>query len=110
MDASALYPHGHHPVNLDFSPDLKSPVDPLPRSKHSVQYYYVDFGISSHFPSDSPSMMVTGVFGRNQNVPELSETVPYDPYKVDIFSMGQVFEEAFTKACISPHHIPCVMS
>ena len=100
MDASALYPRGHHPINLEFSPDLKTPVDPLPRAKHGVRYYYVDFGISSHIPPGSPSL-VTGVFGRNQNVPELSETVPYDPFKVDIFSMGEVFEEAFAKVCRS---------
>ncbi|VDB85820.1 unnamed protein product [Peniophora sp. CBMAI 1063] len=97
MDASALYPHGHHPINLDFTPDLKSPVRPLSRSKHSVRYCYVDFGISSYFPPGTPSTLVTGIFGRNQNVPELSETVPYDPFKVDIFSVGQVFEEAFAK-------------
>lgn len=97
MDASSLYPNGHHPVNLDFSFDLKTTVDPLHRSKHTVRYYYVDFGISTYFPSTSASTLVTGIFGRNQNVPELSDTVPYDPFKVDIFSMGQVFEELFIK-------------
>ncbi|KZV68671.1 hypothetical protein PENSPDRAFT_609701 [Peniophora sp. CONT] len=97
MDASSLYPNGHHPVNLDFSSDFKTIVDPLRRSKHTVRYYYVDFGISTYFPSTSTSTLVTGIFGRNQNVPELSDIVPYDPFKVDIFSMGQVFEELFIK-------------
>ncbi|VDB85842.1 unnamed protein product [Peniophora sp. CBMAI 1063] len=99
VDASALYPNGHHPIKLEFSSDYRKVVRPLPRSKHGVRYYYVDFGISSHIPpnSSSASNLVTGVFGRNQNVPELSDSVPYDPLKVDIFSMGQVFEELFTK-------------
>ncbi|KZV68674.1 hypothetical protein PENSPDRAFT_652984 [Peniophora sp. CONT] len=96
MDASALYPNGHHPTKLDFTPDYRKVVRPLPRAKHGVRYYYVDFGISSHIPSGSPSSLVTGIFGRNQKVPELSDTVPYDPFKVDIFSMGQVFEQTFT--------------
>ncbi|VDB85840.1 unnamed protein product [Peniophora sp. CBMAI 1063] len=97
VDASSLYPNGHHPTKLDFSPDYSKVVRPLPRSKHKVHYYYVDFGISSHIPPGSASALVTGIFGRNQKVPELSDTVPYDPYKVDVFSMGQVFEQAFVK-------------
>ena len=99
MDASALYPDGHHPTKLDFSPDYSKVARPLPRFKHNVHYYYVDFGISSHIPTGSPpaQSLVTGIFGRNREVPELSDTVPYDPFKVDIFSMGQVFEEVFVK-------------
>ncbi|KZV68700.1 hypothetical protein PENSPDRAFT_753942 [Peniophora sp. CONT] len=97
VDASALFPDGHHPIKLEFTPDYRKVVRPLPRSKDDVRDYYVDFGISSHIPSGSPSVLVTGISGRNQNVSGLSETVPYDPFKVDIFSMGQVFEEVFTK-------------
>ena len=99
MDASALYPEGHHPTKLGYSPDYSHIVRPLSRFKDSVHYYYVDFGISSHIPPGTPQAqaLVTGIFGRNQNVPELSVTIPYDPFKVDIFSMGEVFEDLLVK-------------
>ena len=100
VDASALYPSGYHPCKLEFTPDCRKVVRPLLRSKHAVRYYYDDFGISSHITPGS-SKLVTGRFGRNRRVPELSKTVPYDPFKVDIFSMGQVFEEFFTEVCFS---------
>jgi hypothetical protein len=34
--------------------------------------------------------LVLGVAGRDQDVPELSNNVPYDPFKVDIFTIGNV--------------------
>ena len=103
MDASSLYPHSHHPTKLDFSPDYTKVVRPLPRKKNTVKYYYVDFGISSYIPSDADpaQKLVTGRFGRNRNVTELSDTVPYDPFKVDISSMGELFEEIFLEVRFS---------
>ncbi|KZV68675.1 hypothetical protein PENSPDRAFT_609710 [Peniophora sp. CONT] len=97
IEASALYPQGHHPVKLEMLPDLSGLAPALPRWKLGVRYLYVDFGISTYFPPGSTQRLVTGILGRNQNVPELSKTVPYDPFKVDIFSLGQVFERVFTK-------------
>lgn len=84
-------------------PDLSGLAPILPCCKLGVRYLYVDFGISTYFPPGSKQRLVTGILGRNQNVPELSKTVPYDPFKVDIFSLGQVFERVFTDvSCRKP--------
>lgn len=93
MDAKALYPKGFHPMSHNRLPDAQDSAPILPRSTAYITYYYVDFGISTFIPHDSPTRMVTGVFGRDQEVPELSGEIPYDPFKVDVFILANVFTE-----------------
>ena len=95
MDAKALYPKGFHPVYPHNLPDLSDDAPTLPRALFAVKYYFVDFGISSYIPPDSQEQHVLGDFGRDQDVPELSTTVPYDPFKVDVFILGNLFEKVF---------------
>ncbi len=94
MDAACLYPGGHHPVRRNYSPDALYEVMPLPRAGRSVTYMYIDFGLSTWFaPGASP--LVVGRVGRDKEAPELSSTVPYDPFKVDIYSLGNLFYKDF---------------
>ncbi|KAI9059871.1 hypothetical protein FKP32DRAFT_1093163 [Trametes sanguinea] len=92
MDGRSLYPHGHHPVWRDRSPDAIEDLIPLARIDHPVKYYYVDFGLSVRF-SPGESTLVVGDVGRDASVPELSSTVPYNGYKVDIYALGTFFEK-----------------
>lgn len=89
MDARELYPMGHHPIHLGFSPDVQTSVYPLPRSGRNVRCYYIDFGLSSRFLPGS-STLVIGDVGRTE-APEHSETVPYDAFKVDIYALGHLY-------------------
>ena len=95
MDAKALYPEGFHPVFPHRRPNGKGRAPILPRDACPIKYYYVDFGISSFFPPDSSDKLVVGTLGRDQDVPELSKSVPYDPYKVDVFILGNFFRTQF---------------
>lgn len=95
MDAAALYPEGFHPVMSDMSFDLTSSAKVLSRSSARVTYYFVDFGISSLFTHDSTSRLVLGIDGIEKTVPELSVTVPYDPFKTDIYIFGALFHREF---------------
>ena len=97
MDANCLFPRSFHPVYMDELPDLSDNAPVLRREKAAVKYYYVDFGISSHIPPDSDDKLVVGQLGRDQDVPELSATVPYDPFKVDIFIIGNLLCTEFDK-------------
>jgi hypothetical protein len=90
MDAAHMYPLGFHPVNDIFLDDLITLAPVIPRLEVGVKYYFVDYGISSYFPAGSQRELVLGIAGRDQNVPELSKNVPYDPFKVDIFTIGNV--------------------
>ncbi|KAG8918139.1 hypothetical protein FRC02_002590 [Tulasnella sp. 418] len=94
MDARALYPGGWHPQqqNRHRSGRLMSDSwQPKRRSVGGVHYYFIDFGISSLNQNE-----VTGTRGQLK-APELSDTVPYNPYKVDIWLLGQSYYHMITE-------------
>ena len=93
VDGSPLYPQGFHPVHIHRSYDFTSTLHPLQRSEHPVKYYFIDFGISSRF-QDGQSPLVLGTQGRDK-APELSKTIPYNAFQVDIWMLGRVFEQEF---------------
>ncbi|KAI0657805.1 kinase-like domain-containing protein [Cubamyces menziesii] len=92
MDGRSLYPEGHHPVWRGRSLDAIEDLVPLHRIDRSVKYFYVDFGLSVRFAPDAPTLVV-GDVGRDAEVPELSSTVPYDPFKADIYALGNLFDK-----------------
>ncbi|KAI0669514.1 kinase-like domain-containing protein [Trametes maxima] len=94
MDAKSLYPEGHHPVRLGYSPDALYKIAALPRTGRSIRYLYIDFGLSQKFPPGAPPLVI-GRVGRDKDVPELSENVPYDAFKVDIFALGNLWSKEF---------------
>lgn len=95
MDAAALYPAGFHPIQQDWSPDYTTSARVLPRTTSNVKYYFTDFGISRRFEADDDNRLVVGNKGLDQTLPELSDTVHYDPFKADIYFLGNVFKERF---------------
>jgi hypothetical protein len=101
MDATNMYPLGFHPVRDRFLDDVSTRAPVIPRSYVEVKYYFVDYGISSYFPPGSQRELVLGTAGRDQDVPELSDEVPYDPFKVDIFTIGNVFHQLFHEVRLS---------
>lgn len=100
MDADAMYPEGFHPVNYMYKRDYSGWATYLPRSVAGVRYYFADFGISVHIPEDEPQKLTVGVLGRDQEPPELSETVAYDPFKLDIFIIGNMLKREFCDVVI----------
>ncbi|KAJ7162361.1 kinase-like domain-containing protein, partial [Mycena filopes] len=53
-----------------------------------VDYYYIDFGLSSYHPAGNDAAVRVGTLRTFPTIPELSQTVPYNPFKVDIFQLG----------------------
>ncbi|KAJ7450258.1 kinase-like domain-containing protein [Mycena galericulata] len=89
MDESKVVPKGSHFVdprthtgfhNL-FSWNERCSVGP-------VDYYYIDFGLSLRFPDGKDSARHLGTLRTFPTIPELSQTVPYNPFKVDVFQLG----------------------
>ena len=103
MDASAMFPHGSHPINDVFLPDGRTIAHPLARTSVHVRYYFVDYGISTYIPPDVHPKLVLGTLGRDQEVPELSNEVPYDPFKVDVFILGHVFKDMILQVSADCH-------
>ena len=115
MDADGMYSEGFHPVNITLLPDGRRLAHPTPRefARPPVKYYFVDFGISVLLPRNAPSRHVVGLDGLDRDVPELSSTQPYDPFKVDIFIIGNTLRRKILQVscCLTakfavPDHIP----
>ncbi|OJT09380.1 hypothetical protein TRAPUB_14162 [Trametes pubescens] len=95
MDASAMFPQGFHPMKELSLPDISGSAPILHRVDVPIRYYFIDFGISSRFATNQGPTLVLGTQGLDDEVPELSDTVPYDPFKTDIFIIGNVFRQQF---------------
>ena len=106
MDPGEMYPEGFHPVQVAYKRNYSGIADYLPRSAVGVKYYFADFGISSHIPDTGHAGLVTGGAGRDRDPPELSPTVPYDPFRLDIFIIGNMFKQEFCDVIISCFVVP----
>ncbi|KAF4613654.1 hypothetical protein D9613_008112 [Agrocybe pediades] len=62
-------------------------------SVRPVQYYIIDFGLSSRHQSNDAHDQVPGKHGQDKTVPEQSDTVPYNPFKLDVYQLGNVINE-----------------
>jgi len=94
MDATPLYPDGFHPAAQQLT------IDALDVAKHrqrcdvaEIKYYILDFGLSSRFEDSTQPRLVRGTTIQDHEVPELSDTTPYDPFPVDVFTLGNVFKQ-----------------
>lgn len=88
MDGRKLYPHGWHPQRRSFYPNGK-PMrcgDPSRTVVGGVRYYFIDFGVSTKDQDE-----VLGIHGQELS-PELSDTVPYNPYKLDVYILGMAYQ------------------
>lgn len=97
MDGHPLYPKGFHPSWKDRLPDNVSKHAPyiLQREAGSVRYYIVDFGESSYFPDPNVRRRVRGSRAADGEVPELDNLRMYDPFPVDVFTLGNVYKRNF---------------
>ncbi|KAJ7685980.1 hypothetical protein B0H17DRAFT_940873 [Mycena rosella] len=102
VDASPTIPGGFHFIRAYTSDGVHDLTryrgdDSQPRliktrtDAGPMKYYYTDFELAVHFPSFEARGLVTGYVGHLRNlVPELSDTVPYDPFKVDVRLVGEM--------------------
>ncbi|KAJ7439875.1 kinase-like domain-containing protein, partial [Mycena galericulata] len=94
MDESRVVPDGSH----FFMPRTHSGFLRLFRWKNRcsvgpINYYYIDFGLSIHFPDGKATASTVGTLRTFPTIPELSLTVPYDPFKVDIYQLGLTIQK-----------------
>ncbi|KAG8869656.1 hypothetical protein FRB97_004377 [Tulasnella sp. 331] len=88
MDARGMFPKGWHPQQWTREPngkDLKG-QNSTRTAAGGVRYYFIDFGISTR-GNDS----VLGLDGQEE-APELSDDVPYNPYKLDVYILGMMYK------------------
>ena len=100
MDADAMYPEGFHAVVPEYKVDYSGPAKHTSRTDAKVKYYFIDFGISVHIPENVSPKLATGLLGRDRDPPELSKEEPYDPFKLDIFIIGNMLRLEFQEVRI----------
>ncbi|PBK68602.1 hypothetical protein ARMSODRAFT_937159 [Armillaria solidipes] len=98
MDHRCVIPNGFHfamddshdGVTRGLCTELRCRVAP-------VNYYYIDFEFDQRFPEGIEKATVSGIVG--QRVPEMkiSDDVPYNPFKADVYQLGKtmlmIFED-----------------
>ena len=96
MAGDALYPLGFHPSRQTLT--LLAEDDAKSRRRREVgyvKYHIIDFGISTYFADPDVPRLVLGDDGQDQEVPEIHIAQRYDPFKVDIFTLGNQFRHTF---------------
>ena len=105
MDANAMYPDGYHPIALNRKKDHSALAKYRSRATAGARYYYVDFGISVHVPDGFKNRLVLGTLGEDRDPPELSNVNPYDPFKLDIFIIGNMLKREFHDVGVFPSNL-----
>jgi hypothetical protein len=54
----------------------------------AIKYYCIDFGLSRHYSSGKESARIAATLRTFPMISELSLTVPYNPFYVDVFQLG----------------------
>ncbi len=93
MDASDLMPGGFSLASQHF-PFLHNLYSTDPRNRcevGSLRYYFIDFETTTYCPEGIEKARVTGTYGSDHSMPEISEVVPYNPFKLDIYTLGNAF-------------------
>jgi len=72
-----------------------------------VDYFYIDFGLSKWHPNGHESATAIGIVGQLKDIPELSDTVPYNPFKLDICQLGRTILEVIEVSNLKRH---CLIS
>jgi serine/threonine protein kinase len=99
MDGSGLYKDGWHPMNPWQARDGGDLFLSRKRSDVEIKYYFIDFGLSTEFPSWQGERLVTGQQGRIE-APEQNSGLPYDPFKLDVYYLGHVYQSKIVEVRI----------
>lgn len=102
MDAAKVVPKGlhfctwklsHDGIDDDFEWNTRWSVRP-------VKYFLIDFEVSSLFPTKEA--LVVGMIAQDKTVPELSAKVPYNPFKLDIYHIGNILNQCIEVSSSPP--------
>jgi serine/threonine protein kinase len=93
------YLHDHRIAHLDISDGniVSGPLSAFirtsdPRPQRS--FAFIDFGLSVMYSSSDPGPFKTTGDVATHIAPEMSPTIEYDPFKVDIWQMGTLLTRA----------------
>lgn len=100
LDAPDMFPKGWHAERQSILPDFSGLVRARRRKfTRGIKYRFIDFGISRAFESYEARKKVIGSACQDKTVPEFQTGEFYDPFKLDIYTLGNVFKKRLIEAC-----------
>ncbi|EJD48797.1 hypothetical protein AURDEDRAFT_60604 [Auricularia subglabra TFB-10046 SS5] len=95
QDITACFPGRRmHPLRPCYSEDMQTTFQPVHNAPR--KYWFIDFGVSCVLDGPGPHL-VTGGVCRDQSAPELSVIVPYNPFRLDVYLLGNHFLMEYLK-------------
>ncbi|TFK38181.1 hypothetical protein BDQ12DRAFT_684117 [Crucibulum laeve] len=100
MDISKVIPDGYHFCFWDKQDGIEHKIKWNERwTVKPVKYFFIDFEFSRRYSAEEDRKII-GLKCQDKTVPELSSSVPYDPFKVDIYHLGNVINKMIKVCCI----------
>ncbi|KAI9443850.1 kinase-like domain-containing protein [Lactarius indigo] len=97
FDPSKMYPNGYHISQINRRRDLKGRAKRYTRTDRPPRYYLIDFGLSRQYASrevvDEP------LPGDDKTTPEHLRVGRCNPFRTDIYNLGNVVREQFLVKC-----------
>ncbi|KAF5376842.1 hypothetical protein D9757_004435 [Collybiopsis confluens] len=98
MDWYPLYPDPPHSLLSSKRMDWSGPSKPRNRILYPIKYHFIDWNLSRHWDltSGTPPRLPPG-YGGDSSVPEFKINEHCDPFAVDVYCLGNVIREKFTR-------------
>jgi len=100
MDATPLFPVPYHPGNYQYRRDWKGKSKHLTRTQRPVKYYFIDFGYARRYPQGDKNPLEIPTMGGDKTLPELKTRAPCNPFKGDIYCLGNLIREEFIQKAL----------
>ncbi|GBE86804.1 predicted protein [Sparassis crispa] len=100
MDASSMYPMGHHPVRLECARDGVSEAVLTNCIRRPVRYYFVDFSRASRFREGELRPYARVREDLDKCLPEYKMAINgrLDTFKADVYRLGKLYQTTFLGA------------
>ncbi|KAE9399526.1 hypothetical protein BT96DRAFT_965595 [Gymnopus androsaceus JB14] len=95
MDWFPIYEIPPHGVRTFYKSDWSGQLEPRRRTTHPVKYHFIDWNMSKQYdPAHGPPLQNPG-YGGDQSVPEFKRREPCNPFKVDVYCLGNAIRGNF---------------
>jgi len=96
MEWKNMFPDGFHPQAILRTKDATDTASYFTRTQRPTRYIIIDFGMSSRYDPSDVSPREHSLIGGDKTVPEFLKEEPYhDPYKADIYYVGNLIRTEF---------------
>ena len=96
MEWENMFPEGFHAQKILRTKDMKRTAPLFTRTQRPTWYVIIDFGLSSRYHPSDVSPREPCLEGGNKTVPEFLKPQPFhDPYKTDIYYVGNLIRTEF---------------